>query len=160
MLKSANIELILSTAICPGKYISLISGDVGSVKNAVKTGETTGGIFLIDSFVISNVHENVFPALTATTDINNVISLGIVETMSAISSIMAGDIAVKAANVELLEIRVARGLGGKGFVLMTGEISAVKSAVNACKDGLGDSGDIVSTVVIAAPSQELIEKLL
>ncbi|TCO77951.1 BMC domain-containing protein [Marinisporobacter balticus] len=160
MLKSANVELVLSSPLCPGKYITILCGDVGAVKNAVKTGEHIGGNFIIDSYVIANVHEDIFPALTATTNIERISSLGIIETMSAITSIMAGDIALKAANVQLLEIRVARGLGGKGFILLTGEIGAVKSAVKTCEHKLEETGDIISTVVIASPSADLIPKLL
>ncbi|QZY54130.1 BMC domain-containing protein [Crassaminicella profunda] len=160
MLKSANVKLILSSPLCPGKYVTLLCGDVGAVKNAVKTGEHIGGPFIIDSHVISNVHEDIFPALTATTDIEKISSLGIVETMSAITSIMAGDIAAKAANVQLIEVRIARGLGGKGFILLTGEVGAVKSAVKACENQLKETGDIISTVVIASPNEELIPKLL
>ncbi|MCT4605790.1 MAG: BMC domain-containing protein [Marinisporobacter sp.] len=160
MLKSANVELILSSPLCPGKYITLLCGDVGAVKNAVKAGEHIGGTFVIDSYVIPNVHEEIFPALTATTDIDKISSIGIVETMSAITAIMAGDIAVKAANVQLLEIRVARGLGGKGFILLTGDVGAVKSAVKTCENQLEQTGDMISTVVIASPSKDLINKLV
>ncbi|SHJ25613.1 Carboxysome shell and ethanolamine utilization microcompartment protein CcmL/EutN [Geosporobacter subterraneus DSM 17957] len=160
MLKAANVELILSTPICPGKYISLIGGDVGAVKTAVRVGRDIGSIFTVDDFVIPNVHPQVFPALTATADISKIISLGVIETMSAVASVMAGDIAVKAANIELLEIRLARGLGGKGFVVITGEISSVKSAVQACENQLMETGQIVSAVVIAAPHKDLIPKVL
>lgn len=160
MLKAANVELIFSTPICPGKYISLIRGDVGAVKTAVRVGRDIGSIFTVDDFVIPNVHPQVFPALTATADIRKITSLGVIETMSAVASVMAGDIAVKAANIELLEIRLARGLGGKGFVVITGEISSVKSAVKACENQLMETGQIVSAVVIAAPHKDLIPKLL
>lgn len=160
MLKSANVELILSTPLCPGKYITLLSGDVGSVKNAVKVGEHMGDIFTISSYVIPNVHEDIFPALTATTDFDKITSLGIVETMSAVTAIVAADIAAKAANIQLLEVRIARGLGGKGFILFTGEISGVKSAVKSCENNLKDTGDIISTVVIASPNKELVSKIL
>lgn len=160
MVKAANVELLLSTPICPGKYITIIGGDVGAVKNAVEVGKTIGGAFLIDFHVIMNVNEAVFPALTATLEIDKVASIGVIETISAIGSIVAGDIAVKAANVQLLEIRIARGLGGKGFVIITGEIAAVKSAIKACTVGLEDTGAIISAVEISSPSKDLISKLM
>ncbi|MFZ5967670.1 MAG: BMC domain-containing protein [Bacillota bacterium] len=160
MLKAANVELILSSPLCPGKYIIIVSGDVGAIKNAVKEGEKTGGTFTIGSYVIPNAHKDIFPALTATTEYDKIGSLGIIETMSAIAAIEAGDVAAKAANVQLLEIRVARGLGGKGFVLLTGEVAAIKSAVKACENRLGESGDVISTVVISSPSPALVSKLL
>lgn len=160
MLKSANIELITSTALCPGKYISIVTGDVGAVNNAINVGKNMGGIFAIDDYIIPNVHEDIFPAITATSDIDKVNSLGIVETISAVSSIVVGDVAVKAANVQLIEIRIARGLGGKGFVIMTGEISSVKSAVKACENRLKDTGEIIYTSAIASPSKDLITSIL
>jgi microcompartment protein CcmL/EutN len=47
------------------------------------------------------------------------------------SLIEGADAAVKAANVELIEIRLAMALGGKAFVTMTGNVAAVQSAVDA-----------------------------
>lgn len=160
MLKSADVELVLSTPICPGKYVILVSGNVGSVKNAVETGVREAGIFIVDSHIINNVSEKVIPALSGTSCIDGVKSIGVIESMSALASIKAGDTAVKASNVELLEIRIARGLGGKGFVIFSGELSSVNSAVQACINQLQDSGQIIGTSVIASPHKELINKLL
>jgi len=58
----------------------------------------------------------VFPAITGTIDIGKIDSLGIVETITAVASVIAGDTALKAANIELLEIRIAKGLCGKGYI--------------------------------------------
>lgn len=159
MLKAANVELVLSTPICPGKYITIIGGEVGAVKNAVSAGKGIAGTFLLDEFVIPNVNQEVFPALTGTNPIDHVTSLGIIETMSATASIIAGDTAVKAANVSLIEIRLARGLGGKGFTIFTGEVSSVKSAVKSCEEKLKDSGSLISAVVIASPTKEIISSI-
>ena len=160
MLKSSNIEMVLSTPMCPGKYITLVSGDVDAIKNAVKVGKAVGDIFTIEGYVLSNVHPQVFPALGATTDVSKIDSIGIIETMSALSSIVAGDVAAKAGNIELLEIRLARGLGGKGFTVITGEIASVKAAIKACEAELKKSGDVIYTTVISAPNKELINSLL
>lgn len=160
MLKSANIELIFSTALCPGKYIVLLRGDVGAVNSAVETGKNIGSSYLISNYVIANIHPKVFSAITATADFEKIGAIGIVETISAVAAIIAGDTALKAANVEVLEIRVARGLGGKGFVLLTGEVSAVKSAIESAENKLKISGEIIGTVVIPSPSKELIPALL
>ena len=161
MLKSSNVRAVLSTAMCPGKYITLIEGDVDAVKNAVRVGKSVGDIFTIDGYVLSNIHPDVFPALGATIDINrNIDSIGVIETMSAISSIIAGDVAAKAGNIELLEIRLARGLGGKGFTVITGEIASVKAAIAACEAELEKTGDVVYSTVISAPNKQLIDNLL
>ena len=43
MLKAANVELIMANPICPGKYMILITGDVGAVKSSVESGKKSSG---------------------------------------------------------------------------------------------------------------------
>lgn len=154
MMKAANVSIILASSLCPGKYISMITGDVAAVETAIEVGVTVGDIFCINHFVISNVHESIFPAITGTASYDQIKAIGIVETMSAITSIMAGDIAAKSASVDIIDIRMARGLGGKGFVVISGDVSAVQSAVQSCEDQLKDTGDIVATTVIPSPNAD------
>ena len=70
------------------------------------------------------------------------------------------DAAVKAANVSLIEVRVARGMGGKCFVTMTGEVSDVKAAVEAGARIAAKDGVLIGTEVIANPHPELWESIL
>ena len=155
MLKSGNIELITATALCPGKYVSIIGGDVGAVESSIKNGEQVGGVYVLESHVISNIHEAVLPAMLGVGDLEDIKSLGIIETINAISSVLVADAAVKASNIKLLEVRIARGLGGKGFVLMTGEIASVEAAVQAAKTELAQYGVITSHAVIASPHKDI-----
>ena len=67
-------------------------------------------------------------------------ALGIVESFSVASLIEGADAAVKAANVQLIEIRLAMALGGKAFVTLTGNVAAVQSAVDAGGAGGGAEG--------------------
>lgn len=160
MLKSANVNLIMAQPICAGKYMVMVGGDVDSVENAWMTGREIAGRFLVDDFVIPNVHSSVFPALTATTKIEAIESLGVIETYSVVSAIMAADAAVKASAVELIEVRCATGLGGKSFLYLTGDVSSVEAAVQAGIDVLQDSGLILSHVIIPSPSAEIIKSVL
>ena len=73
---------------------------------------------------------------------------------------MAADTAVKAAPVDLIEIRLPFAMGGKAFTVFTGEVSAVRSAVQTATDRLKDEGVIDSFEVIPSPHKSLIEKLL
>jgi len=159
MLKAADVQLILSSPLCPGKYITIIGGEVGPVKIAVETGKQAACEFALEGHVISNVSEKVFPALTGTTPVDHYDSLGIIETLTAVSSVIVGDIAVKASNVTLIDIRIARGLGGKGYVLLTGEISSVNTAVRACVERMKEEGTIIATSVIASPTKAVLCEL-
>ena len=95
------------------------AGDVEAVQNSINVGKEVAGEFLVDSFVIPNVHPTIFPALACATQILELQALGIIETYSSASCITAADAAAKAADVSLIEIRCATGLAGKSFVTMT-----------------------------------------
>ena len=73
---------------------------------------------------------------------------------------VAADVAAKAAKVDMLEVRIARGLGGKGFLVFTGEVSAVRSAVKACANMMGETGEITSHCVLPAPHADLVKQIL
>lgn len=156
MLKSGNVTLIYSTVLCPGKYLVMISGDVGAVEAAVKTGSALDPTTFIDSSVIPNLHKNVLPALTATTAAELHDSLGIIETLDICSAIVSADIASKASQIDLLEIRLARGMGGKGYVTLCGDISSVTSAMNSVTREIGKDGLLLATSIIASPDKQLV----
>lgn len=160
MLKAAQVELVFSAPMCPGKYVVIVSGDVSSVKTSVGVGVEEGGMYCISSQVLTNIHRDVFPAIAGVCEIGDTGALGLLETMSAISAVRAADIAAKAANVRLIECRLARGLGGKSFIALTGEVSSVKTAIRTCEDQMADQGDIVSSAVIAQPHPMLRDSLL
>ena len=160
MLKASEVRLLFSSPICPGKYVTIVGGDVESVRTAVEKAVSVGGIFTVDFHVLTNVHPSVIPAITATVEIPKVEALGVVETISAVAAIEAGDVAAKAGNVCLVEIRIARGLGGKGFVVFTGDLSSVEASMRACEIKLGEEGGIVSTAIIPSPHKDLISSVL
>ena len=160
MVKAANVELVLANPVCPGKYMIVVSGDVGAVKNSVERGKSIADVFLVESHIINNVSPQVLVAIAGATDIKDLKSIGAIETISALTIIKAADIAVKASNVHLIEVRIAKGLGGKGFLIMTGEISSVKSAIKSCENELAKLGEITSTSIIASPHKSLLEKIV
>ena len=160
MIKAANIELIMARSACPGRYLAMIAGDVGAVQNSVAAGRETVGEFLVDTFIIPNIHPAVFPALTCATEIPEVNALGIIETYSSASCITAADAAAKAADVDLIEIRCATGLAGKSFVTLTGDVGSVGAAIDAGIGVLKEEGLIHSYVVIPSPSKDLYTSLV
>jgi microcompartment protein CcmL/EutN len=160
MLKQANVELLRAHVICPGKYLILLAGAISQVRSAIEAGRTVSPEVVVDACVLSNIHPSVFPALTATTQVEHVRAVGVIETFTLVASIMAADIAVKAAAVDLIEVRLPFAMGGKAFVVFTGEVSAVRSGVDTAVAQLKDEGVIDSFVVIPAPHKDLIAKLL
>ena len=160
MMKVAAVELIEAFSICPGKYMVLVMGDVASIQSSVSKGKEVGKETVMDSFVIPNIHGDVFPAIMGTTVIKELKAVGVIETFTVSAIILAADAAVKAAQVELIEIRLAKGLAGKGFVTLTGEVDAVKAAIDAgCKE-IEKEGLLVARTVIPKPHEALRKALL
>ena len=160
MIKAAKVELVISRTICSGKYMNLVAGDVQAVKSAVAAGEAYGQEAVIDHFVIPNVHPDVFPAMSGSTQVTKLDALGIIESFSVASLIEGADAAAKAAEVKLIEIRLAMALGGKAFVTLTGQVGAVEAAVAAGAEVVSRAGMLVNTVVIPSPRPELLRDIL
>jgi microcompartment protein CcmL/EutN len=160
MLKAADVELVLARTICSGKYMVLVRGDVAGVKAAVEAGVSVGTFSVIGSFVIANLHESIFPAIGGTTKVESLEALGVFESFSVASLIEAADAAVKAADVQLLELRLAMALGGKAFATLTGKVSAVESAVEAGARVIAEQGMLVNKVVIPRPRPELLAEIV
>ena len=64
MVKTSEVSIIEAQTVCPGKYIAIITGDLSAVKAAVDNAKELHGFHLIDSFVLGNPHESIFPAIT------------------------------------------------------------------------------------------------
>ncbi|MCK6600239.1 MAG: BMC domain-containing protein [Bacteroidetes bacterium] len=160
MLKSANVNLMLSRTICSGKYMVLISGEVAAVQSAVENACAEVRFSLIDHFVIPNVDPSVLTGIAGQSHAGFLDALGICESFSISALIEAADAAVKSAAVQLIEVRLAMALGGKAFFTCTGDVSSVKTAIDAASAILTEKGVLVNRVVIPQPSKELLGDMI
>lgn len=159
MLKAAEVELVSAGCVCAGKYYIVVVGEVAAVRSSVEAGAEVAGSTLIDSLVIPNVDEQVAPAISACTMPEKMAALGVMETYSLCAAIHAADAAAKAAEIDLLEVRLGRGLGGKSFITLTGEVAAVEAAVKAAEALEETQGLMAQSVVIPAPHPDLLRAL-
>ena len=159
MLKAAEVRLITARPSCPGKYHVLVTGEVAAVQSSVEAGMETASANVLDQVVIPRVHPQVIAAIGLSTVPEQSNAVGLLEYFSVTASLYGADAAVKAADVTLLEVRLGTGIGGKSFVVMTGDVSAVTEGVEAGAASAGDSGLLVSRVVIPSPHPELFESL-
>ncbi len=80
-------------------------------------------------------------------------AIGMVETKGLVSLVEASDAMLKAANVSMLGWDKV----GSGMVtsFVTGDVAAVKAAVDAGATAAGKVGDVVGVHIIARPHDEL-----
>lgn len=149
MVKRAPVERVRAGTIQPGYYLVLVTGEVADVVEAVDAGIIAGGDALRDRLLLPNVHPGVVAALGGerapggdTAD-----ALGIVETATVAAGILAADAGLKGAEVQLNQLRLGDGLGGKGLALFAGLVSDVEAAVAIGGDLVADQ--VVRRAVIA-----------
>ena len=160
MLKAAEVKLLISRTICPGKFMNLISGDVAAVRAAVDAAEQLAISEVIDTFIVANIHPTIVPAIQGINDVDDIDALGVIETFSISSLVEAADHAVKTAKVQFLELRLAMAIGGKGFVTLCGDVSAVTSAVNTGAAYVAQKGLLVNKVIIPQPRPEILREYI
>ncbi|MBR5505911.1 MAG: BMC domain-containing protein [Clostridia bacterium] len=160
MVKTADVELIEAHVVCPGKYIALIQGELSAVTAAVEAAKVQYPQKLVDSFVLGNPEDSIFPAIYGATEVTNPAALGIFETYSAASIIVAADIASKTADVQLIELRIAKGMCGKSYMLITGEVAAVQASIDTVKERLKESSMYLDSSVIANPDKETWQNII
>ncbi len=160
MVKTSDISIIEAQTVCPGKYIVIITGQLSAVDAAVSVAKVTHGEHLISSFVLGNPHESIFPAIYGATEIEEVAALGILETYDAASMIVAADQAAKTAVVELIELRLARGMCGKSYMMLTGEVAAVQAAIDKAKMTVAKEGMYLDSSVNARPDKKICKAIL
>lgn len=86
--------------------------------------------------------------------------MGVLETYSAASIIVAADVAAKTAEVELIELRIAKGMCGKSYMMITGSVASVTAAIEKTKAQISDSGFFLDSSIIARPDEKLWQTIL
>lgn len=156
MLKAAQAAPLIVKTICPGKFVVAVHGDVASTKAALGAGLAMAEGAIVDHFLIPSISHEVISALSCTNEHVPGGAVGVIETYSAASAVVAADTAVKSAQVNLMEVRLAMGLGGKAICLLSGDVAAVQAAVEAGAQAVGETGLLVRKVVIPGISQDLL----
>jgi len=148
MLKTADVELVECSTLSPGRYWVMIAGELAAVRASHRRGIEISAETLLDQVFISQLHEGVLPALHGHVPMCDDDAMGVIETLTAASAILAADLAAKAANITLRDIRLANGIGGKGIVTLCGSVSAVQAAIESGKADAAKRGLLARAVVI------------
>jgi len=129
MVKHAPVQGIYAGTVQPGHYLVMVTGNVASVEEAVKAGQESGKTTLRDQVYLPNIHPDVVDSLQGTRRPPAGDALGIIETHSAAAAIRAADAGIKGADVALVQLRLADGLGGKGLTLFSGRLTNIEAAI-------------------------------
>jgi microcompartment protein CcmL/EutN len=158
--KISPVRLLWARTVSPGNFVVLFAGEVEEVAASLERGVATGGDAVLDQIQVPNVHRDLVPAIRGPRAVEITEAVGVVECRTVATTVLAADAAVKAAAVDLVEVRLAMHLGGKGFFVVAGEAADVEEAVATGADLARRREALVSDVVIPRASAELLPHLL
>ncbi len=161
MVKSAPVGSIYAGTVHPGRYLVLVSGDTASVETALEAGRSVAGDGVIDSVFLPNIHPDVTAAIVATSETatSDGEAVGLLETSTVATVIDAADAGVKAASVEIATVRLADGLGGKGYLLFGGVLAEVEAAMDSATARAEPTGALLHAIVIPQLATEMRHNL-
>jgi microcompartment protein CcmL/EutN len=154
VVKEAAVDLLVARPVSPGKFLVLFAGSVPEVASASRAGQHGLSSKALDELFLPHVDGQVLEALRGTRTCT-LQALGVVETDTAATAVVAADLAVKTAAVEVLRLRLAVGMGGKAFFTLSGEVSQVRAAVHAAAGFAEEYGHLLQQVVIPQPHTDL-----
>ena len=154
LLKGFPVELVFLRVVCPGKLLAAITGEAGAVRGALqqaRKGHVGSNLTHIDDFFLGNPAPGLVKALRGTVPVDKPHALGVIETFTASSAVVAADTAAKAALVTLVGIHLARGLAGKAHICLVGSVGAVEAALEAVEKHL-EPGLLSRKTIIPSPA--------
>jgi len=157
VVKKAPVRVLEAASVTPGKFFILMNGDEASVEESHEEALRQASQHLLDSVLITQIDEQVLPAMYAMNSFKVEGSLGIVETASIASGIVAADQSRKMASVNLIDLRTARGIGGKSYYFVTGPLEEVQASLDAASARLDKKGMLIRTELIANPHEDFLE---
>jgi microcompartment protein CcmL/EutN len=131
IVKRAFVSIALAEPVSPGKYLLLFGGGVAEVEESLKAGVEVAGSTLLDKLFLPQAARRLLEALEGKFALGWGDSFGIVETHTVGSALLAADTALKRAEVWLRRLHLARGIGGKGYFVLSGPLHMIQTAVEA-----------------------------
>ena len=160
MVKTSDVEILEAQTVCPGKYVAIIAGDLSAVRAAVERARATRPEELIDDFVLGNPDPSIFPAIYGTSQVEDVSALYVYLFTTRPPLLWRRLSRRRTAIVQLIELRIAKGMCGKSYLLITGEVAACEAAIAAATESVGEKGMFLDSSVIAHPDAQICKTIL
>lgn len=131
LVKRAEVSVLSAGPTTPGKYVIVFAGGEAEVHESICAAIEVADGMVIDSLELPSPDPSILPAIIAesTPPDSPIESLGVLELTGVAAAVRSLDAALKAANVRLVHLHLARGIGGKGYWLVSGALHDVEAAI-------------------------------
>jgi len=160
LVKEAQVDVLEANLVEPGKFLVLYVGGVAEVESSHTAVKEQFQPSLKAEMLLPMVHAALVEGLKGTDDRQPPEALGIVEGVDVATTLVAADRSLKDADVQLVGIRVAVGLGGRAYYVIRGALHDVEVGVGVGADLLEAAERLHRIEVIARPHDEMVPWLL
>jgi microcompartment protein CcmL/EutN len=162
LVKEAPVHVLAAGTVQRGHYLILFRGQVEAVELSYQRARDTAARTLVDAVFLQHAEDRIVPSM-----MDRVIrwpapgdTAGILQTGTPPTLVGAVDAALKGASVELVELRIAEGLGGKGIATIWGELSNVEAAMGAAHAAMARGNpDRCSTSIVPRADDEVVRAI-
>lgn len=154
LAKRARVTVRWAKPVTPGKFIVLFAGEIASTEEAMLAAQEVAGSHLLGAMFLPQVHSEILPALAGNYSYREMAAVAIVELTNVWSTLECADVALKAADVGMIQIKLAVGIGGKGYFVLVGTHADILAAHDAIK-GSDLAENLIAMEVIANPQPDI-----
>lgn len=132
LAKEAPVRVIAAGTVQCGRWLVLFAGEVEPVEMSFARASAVSAHALHDAVLLPYAEPRILPAIDEArrTAPAGGDALGVISTSSSPTLLRAVDAALKGALVELIELRIAEGLGGRGLATLWGDQHDVQAAID------------------------------
>ncbi len=159
MVKRSPVELLRAGTVQPGKYLILVGGGTAEVEESYRAGMQAAPAEILDEVFLPQVHPRVIEALDGARRFEGHESLVVLETSTIAAIVRATDAAAKGAMVEVAELRLGSGLGGRGLAILTGERTDVEAAADIAARCLAGRNVTLCHSIISNVHEQIASRL-
>jgi len=154
VIKKAPVVVKTARAVSPGKFLLIFGGGVEATLESIEEARSVAGSDVIDELFLPGAHVALLPAIDCAIVPEAGEAIAIVETATVAAAVLAADAALKAVDVSVLKMRLALGVGGKGWFTLAGDLADIQAAVDAVRACVR-ADRLIAVEVIPRPHAEL-----
>jgi microcompartment protein CcmL/EutN len=159
MAKRAPIDLLHAGTVQPGKYLILVGGGTAEVEESYREGMQAAPAEILDEVFLPQVDRQVVEALDGARQFARYESLVVLETSTMAAIVRATDAAAKGAQIEVAELRLGRGLGGRGLAILIGQRTDVEAAAEIASRSLAGRDVTLCHSIISNVHEQFASRL-
>ena len=154
MVKRATVKIDFAKAVSTGRFVIILSGEIAELDESYLMALEVGSSCVLDHVSLSRPHWQLTRAMRSAGNYPLGQSAFIAEFNTVSSTLLAADIALKACDLHLGSLTLAKGIGAKGFFVAHGELCDIEAARVIVENNISQER-IVALEIIANPHPEI-----